>query len=112
MNANVNNAGGVPAAPAAQANVAAPNQANVAAPNQANAAAPVNGGVTASGQVWTGGSRDPANRATGPRTPMCCRSDTINHRVWTRCEKGVDEAWQLKLSNTCLLYTSPSPRDS
>ena len=83
------------------------NQANVAAPNQANVAAPVNGGVMASGQVWTGGSGDPAARAliTGPRTPMCCRSDTINHRVWTRCEKGVDEAWQVKLSNTLPLST-------
>ena len=68
----------------------------VAAPNQANVAVPVNGGTTAAGQVWTGGSRDPAARATGPRTPMCNRSDSINHRVWARCEKGVDEAWQVK----------------
>ena len=90
-----NNAGNNPAA---QANAAAA-QANVAAPN------PVNGGVTAGGQVWTGGSRDPANRATGPRTPMCCRAENINHRVWARCEKGVDEAWQLKLSNTLPLST-------
>ena len=92
--------------------VAAPNQANVAAgaaPNQANvAAAPVNGGITATGQVWTGGSGDPAARALpnrGPRTPMCNRSDAINHRVWARCEKGVDEAWQVKLSNTLPLST-------
>ena len=76
----------------------------VAAPNQANVAVPVNGGITATGQVWTGRSGDPAAQAllTGPRTPMCCRSDSINHRVWTRCEKGVDESWQVKLSNTCL----------
>ena len=106
MNNNAGNNPAAPNAPAAQANAAAA-QANAAAPNQANVAAPnpVNGGVTAGGQVWTGGSRDPANRATGPRTPMCCRAENINHRVWARCEKGVDEAWQLKLSNTLPLST-------
>lgn len=70
-------------------------------------AAPVNGGITLSGMVWTGGSRDPLVRAllNGPRSPYCCRSDSLNHKVWMRCEKGVDDEWQVKLNSTMPLST-------
>ena len=88
-------------------NVAGQNAAGQNAVAPVNVIAPVNGGVTTSGLAWTGGSRDPAIRAllNGPRTPMCCRSDTINRHVWTRCEKGVDDEWKIKLNNTLPLST-------
>ena len=42
---------------------------------------------------------------TGPRSPMCIRSDSLNYRVWARCEKGVQEGWQIKLNSTLPLST-------
>ena len=91
--------------PGGGANVA-PNAA-VVAPNAAVVIPPVNGGVTATGQAWTGGSRDPVERAliTNPRSPLCIRSDSLNYRVWARCEKGVEEGWMIKLNNTLPLTT-------
>ena len=53
MNINQQNPGGGGGGQNVPPVVAAPNQANVAA-------VPVNGGITATGQVWTGGSGDPA----------------------------------------------------
>ena len=46
----------------------------VAVPNQPNVAVPVNGGITATGLVWTGGSGDLVACAllNGPHSPMCC----------------------------------------
>ena len=49
MNINQQNPGGGGGGQNVPPVVAAPNQANVAA-----GAAPVNGGITATGQVWTG----------------------------------------------------------
>ena len=68
---------------------------------------PVNGGINAAGQVWTGGPRNPALRSlfTNARSPMCYRSTALNHRIWARCEKGVEDCWQIKLSNTLPLST-------
>ena len=88
----------------------APNQGGggAPAPPAPNATVPpVNGGLTATGQAWTGGSRDPALQAlvTGPRTPMCICSDNLNHHVWSRCEKGIDEEWRIKLNDTLPLST-------
>ena len=86
-----------------------PNQGGGGAVPPPNVVAPVNGGVTEIGTIWTGGPRDPALRALPrnktPRSPMCCRSKTINHRIWTRCEKEVDEVWKIKLNNTTPLAT-------
>lgn len=99
MNINNQNVAGAAAA-------APPNQGVVAPPN---AVAPVNGGVTATGTIWTGGPADPALRALPrnqtPRSPLCCRSETTNRHVWNRCEKGVDEEWTIKMNNTTPLAT-------
>lgn len=67
-------------------------------------AVPQNGGVL-NGTPWTGGSRDPANQRITPLTPLCSRSDQIGYRVWNRCEKGVEDEWKIKLTNTIPLST-------
>lgn len=65
---------------------------------------PLNGGIQ-NGTPWTGGSRDPARQRDTPLTPLCSRSEQIGHRVWNRCERGVEDEWKIKLSNTIPLST-------
>ena len=60
---------------------------------------PLNGGIQ-NGTPWTGGSRDPARQRDTPLTPLCSRSEQIGHRVWNRCERGVEDEWKIKLSQT------------
>lgn len=68
---------------------------------------PKHGGLTTTGIAWTGGSRDPAIRVylTSYRSPLCCRSDNLNFRVWTRCEEGVKDEWKIKLNGTIPMHT-------
>jgi len=65
---------------------------------------PLNGGIQ-NGTPWTGGSRDPDRRRDMSLTPLCSCSEQIGYRVWTRCERGVEEEWKIKLTNTIPLLT-------
>ena len=51
---------------------------------------PVNGGVI-NNIAWTGGSRNPDLRLNYHKTPYCSRGAKIDHKVYSRCEKGVKE---------------------
>jgi len=65
---------------------------------------PVTGGVI-NNVAWTGGSRDPNVRMAFPKTPYCRRGEKVDHKVFSRCEKGVKEDWKIKLTSTIPLAT-------
>jgi len=65
---------------------------------------PVTGGVI-NNVAWTGGSRDPNVRMAYPKTPYCRRGEKVDHKVFSRCEKGVKEDWKIKLTSTIPLAT-------
>jgi len=65
---------------------------------------PFNGGIHL-GTPWTGGSRDLDHQRDTSLTPLCSQSEAINHRVWTRCERGIEDEWKIKLYNTIPLST-------
>ena len=65
---------------------------------------PVNGGVI-NNIVWTGGSRNPNLQLTYPKTRSCNRGEKMDHKVYSRCEKGVKDDWTIKLKMTMPLST-------
>ena len=65
---------------------------------------PVNGGVI-NNVAWTGGSRNPDLQLTYPKTPYCNHGDKIDHKVYSWCEKGVEDDWMIKLKMTMPLST-------
>ena len=65
---------------------------------------PVNGGVI-NNIAWTGGSRNPNLQLTYPKIPYCNRGEKMDHKVYSRCEKGVKDDWTIKLKMTMPLST-------
>ena len=69
-----------------------------------HAAPPVHGGVI-NNIAWTGGSRNPNLQVAYPKTRYCNRGEKMNHKVYSRCEKGVKDDWMIRLKMTMPLST-------
>ena len=62
-------------------------------------------GMVINNVAWTGGSRNPNLQLAYPKTPYCNRGEKMDHKVYSRYEKGVKGDWAIKLKMTMPLST-------